>query len=311
MAKWLLIRGVNLLVPHAFYYSVRGPRAAERPPQLGPHAPWWPRYAEHADFCRRLCWLNTDSQHQCRVAILSSVNGLPWRSAKVLFENQVDFNYLDEDTLLDEARVDGQGIWAGDMHYDVLVVEAGFPLRRWGGSESSAEGIVKSMDVEKDLDEDRSLDIDKDGDLDVDSDLHGEDLYDDLGKDALTALYKAGRIVLYDPTAGKEGMEQQCLQFLRRFTRADSPVSEADPGIRVRTVTKMGVRWTMLFNEVGQHQQVRMVQTLDVQGERGHSPRSASQPSAGVYSPLADAWSPGLPQILELAPYELLIAVTT
>ena len=63
LANWCLVRGVNLLYPHAFYYSVRGARRDERPPDVGPHAAWWARYPEYADACRRLCWLNTDCVH--------------------------------------------------------------------------------------------------------------------------------------------------------------------------------------------------------------------------------------------------------
>src|SRR5690606_39934544 len=53
LAHWCFIRGVNWLFPHAFYYSVRGPRRDERPPDVGPHAAWWDRYGEYADACRR------------------------------------------------------------------------------------------------------------------------------------------------------------------------------------------------------------------------------------------------------------------
>ena len=32
---WLGLRGVNLFIPHAFYYSVTGERKEERPPDVG------------------------------------------------------------------------------------------------------------------------------------------------------------------------------------------------------------------------------------------------------------------------------------
>lgn len=35
---WLAVRGVNLFIPHAFYYSIRGKRKDERPPDVGPTA---------------------------------------------------------------------------------------------------------------------------------------------------------------------------------------------------------------------------------------------------------------------------------
>ncbi|HSL86720.1 MAG TPA: hypothetical protein VK861_07275, partial [Bacteroidales bacterium] len=38
LAAWCFVRGHNLLIPHAFYYSIRGPRIDERPPDVGPNA---------------------------------------------------------------------------------------------------------------------------------------------------------------------------------------------------------------------------------------------------------------------------------
>jgi hypothetical protein len=100
LANWCLVRGVNLLIPHAFYYSVRGPRKDERPPQVGGvGCSWWDQFKPFADHCRRLSWLNTDSQHVCRVAIMAPPDACPWRAAKVCFENQIDFNYLCVDHL--------------------------------------------------------------------------------------------------------------------------------------------------------------------------------------------------------------------
>ena len=77
LANWCFVRGHNLLIPHAFYYSVRGPRVDERPPDVGPNAVWWPDYKPYADACRRLSWLNTDSRHICELAVLCEATWLP------------------------------------------------------------------------------------------------------------------------------------------------------------------------------------------------------------------------------------------
>ncbi|MHC4229525.1 MAG: glycosyl hydrolase [Planctomycetota bacterium] len=94
LTNWLIVRGCNMLYPHAFYYSVRGPRIDERPPDVGPNNSWWSQYEPYADSCRRLCWLNTDGRHVCSLAILGRNDYLPWRAAKVCFQNQRDFNYI-------------------------------------------------------------------------------------------------------------------------------------------------------------------------------------------------------------------------
>ncbi|MBL8027001.1 MAG: hypothetical protein JNL74_11355 [Fibrobacteres bacterium] len=123
LAAWCFVRGTNLLHPHAFYYSIRGPRRDERPPDVGPNSPWWNRYKEYADSCARLSWLNTDSQHVCQVAILGLSNFLPWKAAKVCFQSQIDFNYLEERDLLDRAIIDDNGIHVGAMTYRLLITE--------------------------------------------------------------------------------------------------------------------------------------------------------------------------------------------
>ena len=123
LAHWCFVRGVNLLYPHAFYYSVRGPRRDERPPDVGPNSAWWDRYGEYADACRRLSWLNTDCLHVCELAILGKSDYLPWRPAKTCFQNQRDFNYLEERDVVERAVVDGGGIHIAGMCYRALIVQ--------------------------------------------------------------------------------------------------------------------------------------------------------------------------------------------
>lgn len=123
LADWCLVRGVNLLIPHAFYYSIRGPRIDERPPDVGPNSSWWPRYKFFADYCRRLSWLNSGSQHICSVAVMGLSDHLPWQAAKTLQESQIDFNYLQAEHLWQDAIVDASGIRLAGMHYQALVID--------------------------------------------------------------------------------------------------------------------------------------------------------------------------------------------
>ncbi|HEY9249179.1 MAG TPA: hypothetical protein VIO38_08610 [Rariglobus sp.] len=145
LASWLLIRGCDLLVPHAFYYSMRGPRRFERPPDTGPNSRWWPEYRAWADFTRRLCWLNATFEPVCEVAILGRATELPWRAAKACFERQIDFHYVEQADLI-QARVAGGKLCIGPGRYSLLIVEDGYglglppgmPAARWpdgGGGE--------------------------------------------------------------------------------------------------------------------------------------------------------------------------------
>ena len=123
LANWLIVRGCNLLIPHAFYYSVRGPRIDERPPDVGPHSSWWHQYEPFALSTHRLCWLNTDSKHICKLAVLGLNDHLPWRVAKICLQNQRDFNYLEARHLWENAQVDADGIRLAGMQYQVLILE--------------------------------------------------------------------------------------------------------------------------------------------------------------------------------------------
>lgn len=127
LAHWCLIRGVNLLLPHAFYYSVRGPRIDERPPDVGPHSAWWDEhFTAFAGRAAQFCWLNSDCEHICDLAILGWPAHLPWQAAKICLQHQRDFNYLDVTHLVDgSAEVDEQGIRIAGMRYRTLIVEPG------------------------------------------------------------------------------------------------------------------------------------------------------------------------------------------
>jgi hypothetical protein len=104
LINWCVARGQNMFLPHAFFYSIRGPRFDERPPDVGPHSEWWEGYNVFADYCARLCWLNTDSQVVAPTAILVDSGVAPVWMTRELTRNQLDFNYL-ETRLLKDAQI--------------------------------------------------------------------------------------------------------------------------------------------------------------------------------------------------------------
>jgi len=140
LTHWLIVRGCNLLYPHAFYYSIRGPRVDERPPDVGPNSPWWSDYKPFAFASRRLCWLNTDSRHICELAILGRNDYLPWRPAKVCYQHQRDFNYLEARHLWEDADVNREGIRIQNMYYKALILE-GKPSQK---AESAIDVLEKA-----------------------------------------------------------------------------------------------------------------------------------------------------------------------
>jgi hypothetical protein len=124
LANWCFVRGQNFLIPHAFYYSIRGPRLEERPPDVGPNSSWWKNYKPYADACSRLSWINTDSRQICEVAILAEATWLPEKSAKICFQNQRDFNYLEIRHLWEDAKVDAKGVHIAGMTYGAVILDS-------------------------------------------------------------------------------------------------------------------------------------------------------------------------------------------
>ncbi|WP_052361148.1 hypothetical protein [Geminisphaera colitermitum] len=157
LASWLLIRGCDMLVPHAFYYSMRGPRRDERPPDVGPNSAWWNNgYKEWEAMTRRLCWLNATFVPVCEVAILGRATELPWRAAKTCFENQIDFHYIEpRDLASNRARVDAEGfLRVGPGRYTTLIVETGYediplpsgtPVLRWNASPPPPPSLLATL----------------------------------------------------------------------------------------------------------------------------------------------------------------------
>ena len=123
---WMFVRGVNLLYPHAFFYSLAGERRyGERPPDAGLNNVWWKDYGLFSDYSKRMSFLMTDSHNTTPVAILCEEDLLPWAAAKVLFQNQIEFNYLEDNLLLDGSCKLQDGLLKIEKQsYRILIVEA-------------------------------------------------------------------------------------------------------------------------------------------------------------------------------------------
>ena len=124
---WLFVRGVNLIIPHAFYFSLRDDRVNERPPDVGPNSIWWNHYEQIAAYIRRMCWLNTDSNNLTDIAVLCTEDHLPWKPVQALYQNQIEFNYLEAE-LLKECSLADDALEIGKQRYKVLLVEKGLLL---------------------------------------------------------------------------------------------------------------------------------------------------------------------------------------
>ncbi|MCR8635119.1 glycosylhydrolase-like jelly roll fold domain-containing protein [Paenibacillus radicis (ex Xue et al. 2023)] len=120
---WLFVRGTNMISPHAFYYSIRDSRRDERPPDVGPNNIWWSEYEQFARYIKRMSWLMTDSVNQTELAVLAGPTSLPWKSVKPLFEQQIEFNYLETELLSSCTFTDNGRISIGKQQYKAVLIE--------------------------------------------------------------------------------------------------------------------------------------------------------------------------------------------
>lgn len=120
---WLFVRGVNLIYPHAFFYSVNPPRSEERPPDVGFNSYWWNNYHIISKYIKRMCWLLTDSVNTADTAILCDKYDLPYNVAKTLYQNQIEFNYLEKELLVQSCRVENSHIIIQNQKYRHLIIE--------------------------------------------------------------------------------------------------------------------------------------------------------------------------------------------
>ena len=119
---WHLVRGNNLINPHAVFYSIRDRRAYESEPDLGVHNVFWPYFQQLAVYARRLSWLLCDGEQVCDTAILGDGNALPWQAAKQLYQNQIDFLYIDDQAVA-EGTVGNGYIEIGAQTYRAIVID--------------------------------------------------------------------------------------------------------------------------------------------------------------------------------------------
>ena len=117
---WLAVRGVNLFIPHAFYYSIAGKRKDERPPDVGPNSIWWPHYGQWSLYMRRLSCLMTDAELKTDVAVLCRNRELVPESVAPLFRQQTGFQYLPESVWPECREEDGALICRGRRYSAVL-----------------------------------------------------------------------------------------------------------------------------------------------------------------------------------------------
>lgn len=125
-ANFMAFLGVNLFIPHAFYYSFEGYRKTDFPQTEFYHAPHWEHYQAFADYIARLSLMGSIGHHNAHILLVSPVhtvyqemfeNGraelrpasdvLHAFLSDRLIRNQLDYDYVDDSQIQDSLVAQG------------------------------------------------------------------------------------------------------------------------------------------------------------------------------------------------------------
>lgn len=168
--KWLTdfhcVNGVNLLAPHAFYYSIQGFRKFECPPGEFYQSPFWPYYRALSDYAGRLCAILREGKHMADLALFYPNRSVwaeatpesrnPWKTLEPVAETQkleinfnlatsvlaklgYDYDIVSEDMIQAADFAGGQlSVAEGRMTFKALVMPACTTISR-----ATAEALLK------------------------------------------------------------------------------------------------------------------------------------------------------------------------
>jgi hypothetical protein len=141
IADQQFVRGINLIVPHAFHYSCRGPRAFGVNSNLFLSDPRWSFFKEFAQYISRLSFLMSSGKSSANVGVYYPI-GCLWQEgygsgltqkiagdfeeiSECLMRQHVEFDYVDDDAILSETSVVRDGIFnIGEGAYKCLIFPA-------------------------------------------------------------------------------------------------------------------------------------------------------------------------------------------
>ncbi|WP_236703508.1 glycosyl hydrolase [Paenibacillus xylanivorans] len=142
-ANFMAFLGVNLFIPHAFYYSFAGYRKTDFPPTEFKHAPHWSHYRAFADYLGRLSVLGASTKRMPEVLLLSPIHTVyehmfvsgesnQHPTADQLFSllsdrmlrSSIDYDYVDESQLREAKNAHTGGYkFDGELNvYSILIL---------------------------------------------------------------------------------------------------------------------------------------------------------------------------------------------
>ena len=134
------VRGINMLVPHAFFSSIDGIRKTESPPSLFYQNPYWAHFKMYADYIRRLSWSLTQGDYAANFLVYYPIESC-WENYKpldhlavdkidenfiaisnALLDHQLDYDYISDDPLVNSCQIHHGKIVLHHTSYACVIV---------------------------------------------------------------------------------------------------------------------------------------------------------------------------------------------
>lgn len=141
IADWEYVLGVNQFIPHGFHYTIEGERKRDWPPSMFCQFTWWEQYGDFNTYMTRMGYTLSGGDHVAKIAILYPMNSIwanyvPEKRDKIgsIIENDfnymtdrllrlhMDFDYLDEDVLCDQCRIEDGKLCIQGEKYEMLML---------------------------------------------------------------------------------------------------------------------------------------------------------------------------------------------
>jgi hypothetical protein len=138
---WHAIMGINFVCHHLSHYSLRGCRKYDYPPTLSAHQPYWDKNYFVEDYQSRLACLMRNSNFKADFMVIHpDESGWCLQNAKEprlemlrldqqladfideMFRIQRDFDFVNEDFLERNGKIDNGGIRVGEMNYRAVIL---------------------------------------------------------------------------------------------------------------------------------------------------------------------------------------------
>ena len=123
ISDWLFARGINRFQLSSYYFAMEGDWKMEIPPSLFHTNPFWKYLPNYTDYIQRLSFMLTGGRNISQIAILypdksvqvaltpddeqyaDKIDNAFVGISNTLLENQFDFDYLNEETIISKSKV--------------------------------------------------------------------------------------------------------------------------------------------------------------------------------------------------------------